>query len=785
MHKQFDSSSNTNAALRHHEHGYHPIPLPQMKKAPVPAGLTGYAGRNLTRPEIKTGDWSGNMALRLPAGVIGIDVDNYNGKNGAEILSDLEAQLGALPPAPMLHSGREDDSGIRIFRVPVDTMLTTAIVGGVEFIQWFHRYALAPPSVHPEGRQYGCTDSAGEEADYLPPIEELPDLPWPWIGHLAIEGKGRKAAAVATPAELLDFLDNVTESNDPEKLNGIRTRLNGLSADKHGQPGGRHDTAVEAACWATREALAGFFSGKVAVDLLAHWWLKVTGGGREAELASILLWALAEAQAEPDRIKNMRNHSRLSPTLREKQDGAPSMRDQLVTLAEDKYEICRTEDDRPFLVPLPGANVALMSAEAKRSLGTRFRDACGKSPGRTPLDEAWMIVEGLAHRADKRVLPLRVARDSDAVIVDLGDVSGRAIRATASGWEVIARSPTTFKRSKALLEIVEPARDGDARELFNLLAVDPAARDLLLGWLAAALVENMPHPIAVLRGPQGSTKSTTSQVISNLLDPCMADTQSPPKDASSWDVACASRWCVALDNVSQIPEWWSDALCRAVTGAGWARRALYTDDDEVVTKYRRCIIINGITLGGSMRSDLQERLMAFDLARPENYLTEREVEHRLKELTPRVLGGLLDMLVFTLRKLEQVDPVTDLRMTDFATFLRAFDLANNTDAEGQYRQQLADAWSDQFEADEFAQTVVSFVKSRRFWTGTMADLMPELDANYRAGNGGPLPDHWPKTPHALSSWLTRSAVTLARQNVQHEQLPRSSVGRPHRLTWIE
>ncbi len=67
----------------------------------------------------------------------------------------------------------------------------------------------------------------------------------------------------------------------------------------------------------------------------------------------------------------------------------------------------------------------------------------------------------------------------------------------------------------------------------------------------------------------------------------------------------------------------------------------------------------------------------------------------------------------------------------------------------------------------------------------MGKLLPELDANYKARTGGGLPDHWPKTPHALSSWLTRSAVTLARQGVQHEQLPRTPGGRPHRLTWIE
>ncbi len=39
----------------------------------------------------------GNVGLRLPECVLGIDVDAYAGKSGAATLAEAEARLGALP----------------------------------------------------------------------------------------------------------------------------------------------------------------------------------------------------------------------------------------------------------------------------------------------------------------------------------------------------------------------------------------------------------------------------------------------------------------------------------------------------------------------------------------------------------------------------------------------------------------------------------------------------------------------------------------------------------------
>ena len=40
-------------------------------------------------------------------------------------------------------------------------------------------------------------------------------------------------------------------------------------------------------------------------------------------------------------------------------------------------------------------------------------------------------------------------------------------------------------------------------------------------------------------------------------------------------------------NISKIIEWFSDFLCRGVTGEGDMKRSLYTDDDEFIHSFYR------------------------------------------------------------------------------------------------------------------------------------------------------------------------------------------------------
>ena len=53
-------------------------------------------------------------------------------------------------------------------------------------------------------------------------------------------------------------------------------------------------------------------------------------------------------------------------------------------------------------------------------------------------------------------------------------------------------------------------------------------------------------------------------------------------------------WLLAYDNISEIPRWLSDALCQLVFGAGFAGRALFTNDERSVIYAQRPVLLSGI-----------------------------------------------------------------------------------------------------------------------------------------------------------------------------------------------
>ena len=149
-------SEYSGAALLYLQAGWTSVlPIPHRKKIPPSEGTTGHAAPDPTaadhqeRAEKRSGE---NLALRMPDGVIGIDIDAYGDKPGLETIAGLEAELGKLPDT-WRSSSRTDGSEIRFYRVPPGSFLVSGLPG-VETVQRGHRYAMAWPSTHPEDRTY-------------------------------------------------------------------------------------------------------------------------------------------------------------------------------------------------------------------------------------------------------------------------------------------------------------------------------------------------------------------------------------------------------------------------------------------------------------------------------------------------------------------------------------------------------------------------------------------------------------------------------------------------------
>ena len=141
------------------------LPLPYAKKKNPPAGFTGATGTDPTFPDVHAwADGTGgkhNICLRMPANIIGIDVDAYGDKSGAITLAAREEQWGPLPPTWRTTSRDDGVSGIRLYRIPEGLAWPGVVGPGIETVRRDHRYAVAWPSVHPEGGTYRWIDADG------------------------------------------------------------------------------------------------------------------------------------------------------------------------------------------------------------------------------------------------------------------------------------------------------------------------------------------------------------------------------------------------------------------------------------------------------------------------------------------------------------------------------------------------------------------------------------------------------------------------------------------------
>jgi hypothetical protein len=170
-----------------------------------------------------------------------------------------------------------------------------------------------------------------------------------------------------------------------------------------------------------------------------------------------------------------------------------------------------------------------------------------------------------------------------------------------------------------------------------------------------------------LNGEQGSAKSTTAKMIRSLVDPRTPDLRAEPRETRDLAIAARGAWLVAFDNISNLPPWLSDALCRLATGGGFATRELYTNFDEALFEATRPVVLTGIT-DYVVRDDLLDRTIQVTLsAIPEDRRrSERELWATFDAARPRLLGALLNDVVAAFRTRPGVRLQRLPRMADFA-----------------------------------------------------------------------------------------------------------------------
>ena len=148
-----------------------------------------------------------------------------------------------------------------------------------------------------------------------------------------------------------------------------------------------------------------------------------------------------------------------------------------------------------------------------------------------------------------------------------------------------------------------------------------------------------------MHGEQGSAKTTTMRMTKGLIDPSLEEMAMVPKDVNDLAQKLSHHWVCYFDNLTIIPDWLSDLLCRVVTGAGFSKRELFSDEGDIIFQLKRVVGINGINII-TTRADLLDRSIPLELLPiPEDKRrAEKEFWAEFEQAKPLILGGIFNTL---------------------------------------------------------------------------------------------------------------------------------------------
>jgi hypothetical protein len=89
-------------------------------------------------------------------------------------------------------------------------------------------------------------------------------------------------------------------------------------------------------------------------------------------------------------------------------------------------------------------------------------------------------------------------------------------------------------------------------------------------------------------------------MIKLLVDPAKPKPLTICNDVKEFIQQLAHNHMAYYDNLKKAPGWLSDEACKAVTGVGSTKRKLYSDDDNIVYEYKRCLGFSGINTALSL-----------------------------------------------------------------------------------------------------------------------------------------------------------------------------------------
>jgi hypothetical protein len=415
------------------------------------------------------------------------------------------------------------------------------------------------------------------------------------------------------------------------------------------------------------------------------------------------------------------------------------------------------------------------SEQFKKLLGSLYWHRYAKAPPSSSVSDAIGAIESKAlYDGNEEPVHYRVAESAGKLYLDLHNSSFEVVEISPAGWKILDSSRVNFVRKTNALPLPTPVHGGDVGELKPFLNLDSDGQwQLFLAFILNCYHDKGPYAHLLISGMQGSSKSTVTRIARMLVDPKGSDVDprnaillSPPKDVKDLMIAAQNNCVLPFDNLSHVPDWLSDALCRLATGGSLNTRKLYTDGEEIVFNIMRPAILNGIPHDLTNRSDLMERLVLLELPAisPDRRRTEEAFWREFQIAQPRILGALLSLLSAGLRQLPETTLKSPPRMADFARFSVACLGVQFLEA---YKDNQIGIDDIAIHANPVGPYILYLLENQTNWNGNATCLLSMLQSYY-ATQGNKHGRDLPSTPSQLSRILRRIAPNLKSKGIEYQ-----------------
>ncbi len=308
--------------------------------------------------------------------------------------------------------------------------------------------------------------------------------------------------------------------------------------------------------------------------------------------------------------------------------------------------------------------VPLESSHFKDSLLLQTKRAGGKLPGKEALEREIQIRRAEAReKGTRQQVFVRVGREGDDYLLDLGDREGNMCRVSEGSWTVERNSAIAWRRQDGYGELPRPVHYPGAHAaweaieaLWRVARVPEQLRLPLIAVMIEWLRPETAHPVVELHGPAGSGKSTIGNAVAQLLDPTLDKVT--PNVMLKWDALAAlgqRRHTLFLDNKSGLSKEQQDLACVCATGGAFADRKLYFQGDASILSVHRPLIIAAITPVAT-QVDLLDRTLRIPLpATSSNTGGEADrLWSGFDSARPKILGGLVSLFALVRARVPEV-----------------------------------------------------------------------------------------------------------------------------------